>query len=646
MQVKVPILIIIILFISQKITLAQQDNVRNEIIRLLESSDEIEYSETDSALTLCLKAMKLAKESNDEYYIAESHYYLGGLYDIQGYYQLAYNNYFDALKIFKKLEVDKRIGGCYNCIAIVLWEQTEQAADSVKIVKLNKASDYCKKGIEHHNKCDFTAGLAMCNMNLGIFYDDLAQIYTSEENKQYTELAIERYENAMGYFEEIEDRRSMADCYLNIAALYKNTLLEDSELNKQEYEKIRDYNIRAGDIYIDFNDLYGLSMVYNNLASLNLKYSKKPEQVELALNQAQLALNYADSVGGLFLKYDAYHTLFKAYKAGNQFKKALRYHELYLQTKDSVHQNEQINALEEMETRYSVKEKEQEIKLQKIEIQQAHDKQVRHWIILGVALVIIAIISRLLLSIYRVNKKNEEANILLNRQNTDLEQLNRTQNKLMSIISHDLKAPLSAFYSITNSLKNKYTLLSQDEISNFFTRMLSSAVSLKLQLENMLNWSINQSRSIKPNKIKINLHILVCKIVVILQEFAAEKEITIQNKIDENLEFETDDKLLGIVLNNLISNAVKFSKAKGEIIITGSKKSDSIRIFVKDFGVGISELDLQNLFINNGDVSKKQGSDTGLGLTVSKDIVEKLGGKIWAESKLGEFTEFFIELPV
>lgn len=213
----------------------------------------------------------------------------------------------------------------------------------------------------------------------------------------------------------------------------------------------------------------------------------------------------------------------------------------------------------------------------------------------------------------------------------------------MGIISHDLKAPLSAFYSITNSLKNKFDKIDRQEINAYFGRMLSSSVALKLQLENMLNWSVGQTRNISVKIKEINIQILVTRVIIILQEFANEKNVEIENRINEDLVLQTDEKLLGIVLNNLISNAVKFSLKNGQIIIDGKENNGKTVISVKDFGIGMSDQDARNLFVNTGAVTKNDNSDTGLGLIVSRELVEKINGKIWVESELNKGTEIFIE---
>lgn len=613
---------------------------------LLNLSDTFEYSNTDSAIAICQHVLEKSRACNQKYFIAESHYRLGGLFDIQGHYGIALNNYLEALHLFEELDIQTRIGGCYNCIGIVLWEQTEGASDSVKIIKLQKAISYCTKGLECHLKTNFKMGLAMCSMNLGILYDDLARCKPAAIERENFSKALDYYHRAIGWLEEINDKRSIGDCYLNMVSMYYDIYLEDAELSLLEYDSINYYNNKAYRIFSEFNDYYGMAMVLKNLSSVNLQFSKNnPELVNTAIGQAKASLAFSDSVGSLFLKYDAYHNLYKAYKQKREFGTALAYHELYQQTKDSVLQMEQLGAIEEMETRYSVTKKELEIQTQKLEIEQAVEKQKKQRIFLIFSIVVLVLISVLLCILIRFNKKKKKINEKLNRQNKTLEQLNSTQTKLMSIISHDLKAPLSAFYSITNSLIHKRDKMTDSDVNAFLCRMLNSSVALKIQLENLLSWAVSQKQSIRTCKTNINLNVLISRNVLVLQEFAKEKGISINNNVKEEVEIYTDGKLLGIVINNLITNAIKFSNRQSEILLTATVENNKTTLSVKDFGIGMDEMQAHYLFADKTEVRKNNNTDTGLGLVVSKDIVENLGGKIWVESTLGAGSEFFVQLP-
>ncbi len=628
---------------------AQVDTVDFEA--MFEQMDELTYSNPDSAISIGQKAYKLAVNKSDDKNIAYSLYYLGGIFDIQGLYEEAYSYYFDALKIFEKINDKKGIGGCLNCIGIVLWEQSELSSDKVKKQKLLKSLEYINKALEYYTEIGYIKGRAVCYMNRGIVLDDYYQLLDNlTEQNNYILMSMDSYSEAIKSFDLINDIRSKADCYLNLASLYYDYFVNDfdSVFTETEFVNVEKYYTDALSLYEQSNDLYGIAMTLENLAAIKLEHAEsehmKTQYIDLAIKDALKAVSYADSVNSLFIKYDAYLVLYKAYKNKNQLDKALLYHELYIETKDIVHQTEQLDAIEEMETRYNVEKKEQQIKLQDIEIQQTRYKNTVQKYVIIATIGFILIIFVFLVVLYRLSHQRRKINKILTEKNDELSNLNATQNRLMSIISHDLKSPLSAFYSITSSLKTKFDKLERQEIDNYFDRMLNSSVALKLQLENMLNWSINQTKKISVHKSIYKLNIVVYKVVMILQEFANEKSIIIENNVTEDIELETDSRLLSIVLNNLISNAVKFSPDNGKVVVCAEKNTNKTRIFITDFGIGMTREETVNLFNKNLNVAKNENTGTGLGLIVSKDLVEKLGGKISVSSEPGKGTEFKIEL--
>jgi signal transduction histidine kinase len=107
--------------------------------------------------------------------------------------------------------------------------------------------------------------------------------------------------------------------------------------------------------------------------------------------------------------------------------------------------------------------------------------------------------------------------------------------------------------------------------------------------------------------------------------------------------------MLNTILRNLISNAIKFTKQKGEIKILSSVKENMVEISIKDNGVGMTEEDVENLFgidIKNSNIGTANEQGSGLGLILCKDFVEKHGGKIWAISNLNQGSEFIFTIPL
>jgi signal transduction histidine kinase len=621
-----------------------EENDSTQLRELRESVDAAQMNNLDSAISVCNIFLEKARSQNKKALEAYSLYYLGGVYDMKGLFEKAYKCYFESLPVFEKLNDKKGIGGCLNCIGVVLWEQSGQVSGYAKQKKLQKALEYLDKASTNYQDIDFMNGIGICYMNKGIVLNDSANFSADNHNKQQAyNKAIDFYQKAIGVFEKTGDKSRAADCNLNIALLHYDMFLSSKNdiLDFQHFNQIETYLKKSLKVFEELNDFYGMSMVLKNMATIRIKYSlhakDKGKYLTEAIEYADNSLKYADSVNALYLKYDAYYALFRAFKYSKDFEKALYFHQLYTEMRDSVHKKEQFKVMEEMETRYDTEKKEQLIEMQKKENQRQKAFLTGISFFLGLIIILVFIL-------FRVNKQKKLANLTLNEKNEELNRLNNTQNKLISIISHDLKAPVSAFFSISNSLRSNIENLEKKDIKYYIGRMYNSSLGLKMQFENLLSWALSQSKGIKANKKNVNLQIVVERVVMILEEFAGEKNIKLVNNIDEYIELNTDPKLLSIVLNNLITNAIKFSPSDSEIEVKTFSENGKTVISVKDYGIGMNKEELDGLLSGGNITAVNENRGTGLGFTVSKEIVGKLGGKIYAESEIDKGTTFYIEL--
>jgi len=613
--------------------------VVNSYLKLYE---EFEYIDIDSAIFYCINALDLSRSIKNKKLEGYSLYYLGGLYDTKGDYENAYNLYLEALNLFEKINNKQGLGGCYNCIGILHWEQCEQASKEVQNKKLSKALEYIKKGLKYYTDIDYKMGMGVCYMNNGIVYNDYGKLAENNElrNERYNK-AIENYKKAIANFEIISDGRSIADCNLNIALLYYDIYLNknDSILTTKYYNRINKYLISANNQYKSSNDVYGKAMTLKNLATVNIDYSrsqvnKKPFLL-VSINYAKESLEYANELNALFLKYDAYYSLYKAFKYLNNTENALKYHELYLAVRDSVLDAKKEETIQEIETKYETEKKNGQIKELTIKNIKSESTKAIYLIVAG----FLFLVSVIMVFFFRQKQK---INTLLNSKNEELERLNNTQSKLMSIISHDFKAPMSAFFSITSTLISKIDALKKADIEKYLKRMQNSSLGLKIQLENMLNWSISQSSEIRVNKAKFILSNTISRLILVLEEFANEKGISIQFSDNDEISINSDERLISIILNNLITNAIKYSGDNSTVKIEVKRKENRIILIVEDHGIGIKEVDLINML--SDDNSHHKINDTGLGMVVTKEIIKKLNGKLLAESKLNVGTTFYVEL--
>lgn len=230
----------------------------------------------------------------------------------------------------------------------------------------------------------------------------------------------------------------------------------------------------------------------------------------------------------------------------------------------------------------------------------------------------------------------------IDRQKNIEEELQKalsTKDKFFSIIAHDLRAPFNSFLGFTQMMNDYLPELTADDIKGMALTMRKSASNLHQLLENLLQWAKFQQGLIPFHPKAVNFSLVIDEILELVFESAGKKEIEISCVIPQSLEVLADSHMLQAVLRNLISNAVKFTPRSGTIRISAAAADDqTVKILVKDSGIGISKEMMGDLFRIDGHTNRI-GTDgepsAGLGLIISRDFVEKLGGKLTVESEEG-----------
>lgn len=242
----------------------------------------------------------------------------------------------------------------------------------------------------------------------------------------------------------------------------------------------------------------------------------------------------------------------------------------------------------------------------------------------------------------------EEKARQLSKSESELRKTNASKDKFFSIIAHDLKGPFNGLLGLSEFLANEIDSLSLEEISSFAGDINKSAGKLFNLLENLLDWSRMQTEGNLSNPSHIVLHKKVRDIMTLLRKNAETKSICISAHIDENITVYADQNMLHSILQNLVTNSIKFTNPGGEIVISAKDYSTIVEISVSDNGIGMDEIILNKLFKIDENISisgTNMEKGTGLGLILCKEFVEKNGGRIWVESKPGQGTMFTFTLP-
>ncbi|MFI5236881.1 MAG: ATP-binding protein [Ignavibacteriales bacterium] len=233
--------------------------------------------------------------------------------------------------------------------------------------------------------------------------------------------------------------------------------------------------------------------------------------------------------------------------------------------------------------------------------------------------------------------------------NSELIELNATKDKFFSIISHDLRSPLSGLMGILEILETSYDSLEETEMRAIVAEAFRTSKTTYALIENLLEWSRIQTGKLTTHREQFNISALVNDIAALYDNKLKNKKIDFNTEIDANLNILADKAMTETILRNLISNAIKFTSRTGTLKVSAEMKEDLLIMKVEDSGIGIDEKKISNLFrveVNYSTKGTEQESGTGLGLIICKELVEKQGGKIWVESKKNEGSVFYFTIPV
>lgn len=270
--------------------------------------------------------------------------------------------------------------------------------------------------------------------------------------------------------------------------------------------------------------------------------------------------------------------------------------------------------------------------------QQEIDRQ--KWFTLIAAVIAVLILAGGIIT-YRFYKREQKTK-------QELAQLNATKDKLFALISHDLMSPLANFKALL--MLPAWGLMPQAEFEVIVKDLGIKAHNLYSTCENMLHWAITQMEGMKAKVETINVAAVINEQINLLEPIAKGKQIDIQQLIPDDVTLEVDKNHLALIIRNLLQNALKFTNIGGTIQFKfeaipplGAGGKGGKRLMIQDNGIGMSSEIMSQLFqidknTNRTGTAKENG--TGLGLILTKDLVELNRGTINLSSEVGKGTTF------
>lgn len=230
----------------------------------------------------------------------------------------------------------------------------------------------------------------------------------------------------------------------------------------------------------------------------------------------------------------------------------------------------------------------------------------------------------------------------------ELSELNRTKDKLFSIIAHDLRNPLSVIITTAEFVSKRFDKLDREKLDKYLGNIVTTTKNMNFLLENLLDWSLTQSKSNFFQPKLFNLNSFIEENVQLYEKIAEPKNIKLTNHIKEKINCEFDEKMLNTVLRNLISNAIKFTPIGGKVDILGNQDSDNITIKIIDSGIGIEKEKVDKIFQLDPLNIKKGTLDeagTGIGLKICYEFIKRHNGSLWVESEKNIGSVFAFMIP-
>ncbi len=234
-------------------------------------------------------------------------------------------------------------------------------------------------------------------------------------------------------------------------------------------------------------------------------------------------------------------------------------------------------------------------------------------------------------------------------QQKQLKNLNATRDKLLSIISHDLRTPVFSNVLLLERIVGKTSRFSHAELEDLLLTTLESARGALGLLERLLIWAKAQTGQIVFEPIVLNPSELAAEVLESFQPLASAKKLKLKVTKSSTAKLRTDYFMLTTLLRNIISNAVNFSREKGVVELACAKEKDMVVITVTDAGIGMNKDQLQDLFNDAlGQPRKSRTTDhgSGLGLLICKDFIDRMGGSLSIKSTPNKGTKVQMSLPV
>lgn len=614
------ILLFFSFFVTNSLIAQQAGKIAKPQEIMTKAQNFIDKKNYDSAIIFLETALAVFENTSNRKAKAEAYMTLGNVFDYKTDSVEARKYYFEAIKIYNELG-DKQ-GAILLKRLVSQYNLKKERSYWIKIDSITRTR--IKKDIR--NRKD--------SINLGRGYVNLSR---SMHKEKKLDSALYYSLHALSIFNRLKDTMARSAITHNLGIFYRTLKMPDSSIF---------YFQQSLRLSAEMKDKEAQIHTMLEFAKLYLRMKNYPKSADI-LRSAQ---EMADSLRNPTLRRDTYLNLYRLDSTQGNFKKALQWHNFYYQLQDSLISAENSKVVQQLTSQFEGEKNSREIDFLKSEK--------RFYIAL---LIVFALLigSLLYFMIYRTRTGNqlriqkeelEKQNLKLNETNVTLENAIQEKDGLIGVVAHDLRSPLSKttglikLISLTGPLNND-----QREMVSMIGKVCDDGNVLIKDLLDL--YALENEANGEELLETIGVDNYLNSLLTHHQSKATEKKINIQlqKNIPQDFKITTNAGHLTRILDNLLSNALKFSNANTTVQLNADVLGSHLQFRIRDEGPGIKESERVQLFKKFKRLSARPTageSSTGLGLSIVKTLVEKLKGDIEVESIVGKGTIFKVIIPI
>jgi len=581
------------------------------------------------------KAITVAIEQSDSTQLAYGYNNLGRMFIDQGDIVRAYNNLKNAVGIFEVLQDKLGLAYVYRSFVSLYKAQNDYS----------KALANSLKALELRRKLGEPRAVASALFELAMVYEEINE----------KESALKSFREADSIATRVDDHLTIAEVRTGMAEI----LFEEGKLDRSL--------AMAENVLTVVSEKTNQNLFLRaTLVQAKFAYQKRHDQQATELFNE--ILKFSESSGNLSFQREALFFLAEINRRNNNLARAGEYSQRYNIIQTKLKTEDLTKEIERLQFRLEIEKKEKENELLKAE-EAKNRAEISNQRIINIGLVVsiaflgvVAVVTlinnnkrralnnKLALQNQHIAEQRTEIaqqNEKLFRRNHELADINREKDVLMSIVAHDLKAPMNRIYGLANLMEIERNMNSSQEE---YLKLLKDCTRSGLDLITDL-LDVNSLREVKdrPSYGKIKVSDFVDERVKSFMQTADLKAISLVVKNDFQGYIISERNYLTRILDNLISNAIKFSSFGTQVFITMSCEASRLKFSVKDQGPGFSFEDRSLMYQKFKKLSARPTageSSNGLGLAIVKILVDRLQGEISLTSEPGMGSEFSVQIPI